>query len=227
MRRVLGTFLLIILIIFSSAPLSTREWTSGSGIASGSFQLSFQNLNGNSKYTISYSYPTSASWNDNLNVAITVFVNELTGVKEYVQDYSLILTISANNGGAIVQRLHHGSAGVPADYLYQGSHWGPINMTVPLNPSNFSASSQESLGASLSIQFIGNVQYGLSTAAPPFLALDSGTGSAGNITITVPSEGISSSEFPQILAITLICGGVAVVGVLYYLRGRKKVLSIN
>jgi hypothetical protein len=174
-------FLVLVVLVSTSINQSYSE--APSAIISGSFQLSFQNLNGASQYTIFYSYPKTVDWGSNLTITTTVTVNELNGAQLYLINYGLTTTVYASNGRASVEQLLGGGQGETIGYLYAGAHWGPVNITVPVNEDNFGNISGQSMNASISVQFIGDVQYGASIFASPYTAYQSGSGNIGNVSI--------------------------------------------
>ncbi|HUI00103.1 MAG TPA: hypothetical protein VLX56_00570 [Nitrososphaerales archaeon] len=81
---------------------------------------------GNGTFTVSYSFPPSASAGSNLTGQVTLQVSQLNGFQVYVQQYQitaqLVLPSSQGASGMV-------SGSSP---LYPGAIWGPKNLTVPI-----------------------------------------------------------------------------------------------
>lgn len=153
----LATFLFLNLLIFSNVSTFVRsEAQSAPTKITGSFNLQFQNYAGQSSYTIDYQYPSVVNVGQNFSVTVTVFVDQLTNLKLYLFDWGMQSTINSPAGVPITQEV---AVGKLNDYLYQGSHWGPVNVTIPVTAGNFSISSGSSYNTSVTLNWIADVWY--------------------------------------------------------------------
>src|SRR5579872_1074742 len=130
--------------------------TVSTSTVSGSFDLTFSNYAGVSQYTVQYRYPSVVSVGQNLSVTVTVFVDQLTELKLYLYDWGMIGTIYAPSGEPTKAQILSQNAGT---FLYQGSHWGPITIEIPVSASSFNVAAGQTFATPLVLQWIADVQY--------------------------------------------------------------------
>src|SRR6266571_2062188 len=194
-------------ILLSDLPIAVS-----SEIRSGSFELSNQDTYGTSMYTIRYSYPATVNIGTNLTIQILVVVDQLTGLKTYVQDYGAVVTlnIDATHTPTKTVHIHPGS-----DFLYQGAHWGPVNVSLPLNELNTGVGVGQEYGANLTIAF---ADYVWLTSPVLNYAPESGSKAVGTVTIQNQSPSTDLGLYLPYLAVAV---GIALV-LISILIGKKK-----
>lgn len=163
---------------------------------SGNFRLSFSNLSGSGIFTILYSYPGQARADSNLTLSATIEMNQLSGLTLYVRNYHMSAIVSGSKGGAVVET-------VKADtLLFEGSHWGPVNFSIPLKSQNLTLSPGGTSDGNVSIQFFGDVWYYDFRTRTNYHNLEGGGQTIGSIQITGQ---------PQMFQDFLIPGGIAAI----------------
>jgi hypothetical protein len=170
--RLTMILLLVLLLVQRSPPFRAQSQQSTN---SGSFQLVFENQAGTSVYTILYSYPANVQWGNNLTITTTVEVKNLTGLELYLKDYGITATVSSTNGFSVIGQILGGApetAGAPSQqptgiHLFQGSRWGPLIIQIPVNRAQFGNPTSQTLNASITLQFIGDVQNDRSANSGP------------------------------------------------------------
>jgi hypothetical protein len=172
---------------------------------SGSFNLSFSDSSGMSDYTIEYRYPSEVQIGQNLTVAVSVFVDELTGLKLYVSDWAIVATVIDSNGHPQSGKF---SSQTVQNFLYQGSHRGPVNISIPITIDNFSSDGHD-FGAQITIQWIADVQYDSPYNQRYYESNQQGV---GNITVLAYSQKNSMFSLYYSLAgvLALIIGGLVI-----------------
>src|SRR5579863_7284542 len=86
-KRFLPLLLAVILLIQSQRGYAIVPSTSGS------LQLGNTLQYGATAYSVEYSYPSTAEVGTNLTIALTLHVDSLTGLVEYIYNYQLIATV--------------------------------------------------------------------------------------------------------------------------------------
>ncbi|MFI5420366.1 MAG: hypothetical protein ACHQ1H_05315 [Nitrososphaerales archaeon] len=175
MRKIIRRFRGVVraFVILGSSPYLRAQ--NQSATISGNFQLAFDNQAGMSTYTISYSYPSTVVWGNNVTIVATVQINNLTGLELYLKDYGLTATILSSNGFSAINQVLGGAPAVsgppsqqpPGVNLYQGSRWGPLSIEIPITRAQFGNPGVASLNASISLQFVGDVQNDRSANSGP------------------------------------------------------------
>jgi hypothetical protein len=152
-------FPILLVILVSTLTTATRQSdASASSVqnVSGNFNLMFSNYAGVSEYTIDYRYPATVNVGQTFNVTIVVYVDELTELKLYLYDWGVVSTLNSPAGPPISGQIAVNKA---YDYLYAGSHWGPVNISIPITPDNFSISAGKNYISSVALEWIADVQY--------------------------------------------------------------------
>jgi hypothetical protein len=123
---------------------------------SGSVQLGNALQYGATAYSVEYSYPSTAEVGTNLTIALTLHVDSLTGLVEYIYNYQLItkVFVGTNALNGIVSMANNGT------FLYPGSSWGPNNVTIPLTADNTGLAIGASANATVSVSLMDEVYYG-------------------------------------------------------------------
>ena len=124
MRSPLAALFVAIFLIFPSGAFEADH-----PVVTGNFQLEFDRGYGQSIYTIFYTYPTSLPAGSNFTVQTYMYVTKLGGLKLYVENY--VLSVSLNFPSGLI--LEQSVSGPPGQFLYEGARWGPLNTTIPLN----------------------------------------------------------------------------------------------
>jgi hypothetical protein len=206
-RKLALGFLLATIISVSSYRPST--WAAnGVQIVSGSYQVRLSSNLGLSEYTIQYQYPSVVDLGQNLNLTVTVFVNQLTELKLYVFDWGIVSTISTPNGAPVTQKITVSNVN---DYLYTGSHWGPTTVTIPINSSNFSPAAGQSFVASISLEWIADVQYDKPYS---YHFYENNFTDLGNVTITnnVQHGGSNITTYYYLVIGVIVIGAIVITG---------------
>lgn len=177
--------LLLALILIVLAEIPNYRYVnsdSQSSLVSGSFVSSFPSQYGNSEFTVIYSFAKNLKWNSNFSINCLVEINDLTGLKEYVLSYALVTTIYGSNGVAIMGSTLGGYPN-SLNYLYSGSHWGPLSVTTQINRTAFSNPGAETFSASVSLEFIAQVQYANSINGVGLVDSETNASNLGTINI--------------------------------------------
>jgi hypothetical protein len=155
---------------------------------SGALQLSNTLSVGDTAYTVDYSYPSVAQVGSNLTVALTLHVDSLTGLVEYVFNYALVVEVFVG------QDVLNGSiySGNGAPFLYPGATWGPNNVTIPLTEDDTGLSPGASANASVTIMLENTLWWGGQLSV--FHTEPAMQGSAANIVIQNPAGFTRSSN---------------------------------
>jgi hypothetical protein len=152
---------------------------------SGAVQLSNALSNGNTAYSVQYSYPSTADVGTNLNVTLTLHVDSLTGLVDYLYVYRLVVNVFI--GTDVLNGSVSSGSGVGAgdligsDRLYAGSNWGPNSVTFPLTADNTGLAKGASTNATVIITLEDSVYEGYDTSEPSM------QGSAGSLLIQNPA----------------------------------------
>jgi hypothetical protein len=190
-RRVPLKQILVILLgaVVFLAPIQNAQ--AAVPVTSGTVQLSNTLSVGDTAYSVDYSYPSIARVGSNLTVALTLHVDSLTGLVEYLFNYGLVVDVS------IGQNEFNGSiySGNGAAFLYPGATWGPNNVTVPLTEENTGLSPGTSANASVAIMLVDTLWWGGQLAI--FHTEPAMQGSAGSLLIQNPAQTTKSSTTVQ------------------------------
>ncbi len=187
-RLAQGVFLIICLLLLSS------HVHAGGDVVSSSVQFSVTDQNGRSQYTLFYTYPKAVKTGSTFTITLVFVVNTLSGLREYLQDYLLTVSLPVTPHHTISQ-----SVSVPAaemKYLYPGGRWGPLNITMPINETASGLTPGQRVNANVSLGFLGDVLY-----YPPisYYYPEGGQQLAGNVVIEDPATLSSLLVVPIIL----------------------------
>jgi hypothetical protein len=170
-------------------PIQTTE--AAVQVASGAVQLSNTLSVGDTAYSVNYSYPSVAQVGTNLTIALTLHVDSLTGLVEYVFNYGLVVEVFI--GQSVLNASIYSGNGAP--YLYPGATWGPNNFTIPLTEGDTGLSPGASANASVTIILMDTLWWGGQLSilhTEPAMQ-----GSGANIVIQNPAESTKSHTTVQ------------------------------
>jgi hypothetical protein len=160
-------------------------------VTSGAVQLSNTLSVGDTAYSVDYSYPSIAQVGSNLTIALTLDVDSLTGLVEYVFNYGLVVDVFV--GQNVLTGSIYSTNGAP--FLYPGATWGPNNITIPLTENNTGLSPGASANSSVTIMLEDTLWWGGQLSilhTEPAMQ-----GSAENIVIQNPAESTRSFTTAQ------------------------------
>ena len=177
--------------------------------------------NGISAYTIYYSYPQNVTVGSNFTLRVYGYVDELTGLKLYVEKYSISIMASLSTGQVLTQTVLE-----DAVFLYAGARFGPFNITIPFTQSEMGdLPSGQSTNASLVLLFGATVYYD----KPIGIGVhDSSQKGIGNVTIVEPNQ--NPPNFTNLIIYASLAAAVSAViaGVTLIRRqGRKKAPKVE
>lgn len=210
----LGTVLLMFLLAPAVGAFADVQSTSGAVQLGNSLQY------GSTSYTVRYSYPSTVQVGTNLTITVTLHVDSLTGLVEYVTNYGIVAGVFVGD-----QRLEGSvSSGQNSTFLYPGSSWGPYNITIPLTANNTGLIEGSLANGTVSLTLGDTVYYGsqqlnVYVTEPPM------QGAAGSLVIqnavrsTVTSTtapGPGHDYFPY--AFMVIAGVVLILGSVFWPR---------
>lgn len=160
---------------------------------SGALQLSNTLGNGNTAYTVQYSFPSTADVGTNLTVTLTLHVDSLTGLIEYLYAYRLVVDVfvgpnelngSVSSGSGVGAGNLLGSS-----HLYAGSSWGPSNVTIPLTAANTGLAQGASTNSTVIITLEDSIYEGYDSSEP------STQGAAGSLVIQNPAAAAGQTDY--------------------------------
>ena len=153
-RTTLGRFLpvfatLILLIPFQNAYASVQT-TSGTVHLGNTFQGA-----GNTAYSVDYSYPSTAAVGTNLTVTVTLHVDSLTGIIEYMINWYVRVNIDIAGQAPLNNGVNAPNG---AAFQYPGASLGPLNITIPLNEQDTGLAKGQSTNATVTV-ILGDYVY--------------------------------------------------------------------
>jgi hypothetical protein len=157
-----------------------------------------------SMYSLYYSTPPVIQTGVKTNLTFYIYLTELSGWKIEVQRQNL--TININTPTATVAKATANRTG----FAYQGSRWGPFNMTVDITAAQAGLSPGQTTNATLYANLIVDEQYDDPKA--PFLLPDGKTLQVTNqIQIAAPAPNTALSTLSGNHLLTSVVIGAAVV----------------
>ena len=198
--RVLPILLALILLI------PVHGISAADQITSGTVKLSNALNYGSTAYSIDYSYPSTAEVGTNLTIAVTLHVNSLNGLVEYVYDYRLDVDVYI---GANVLNGSVTADAIPLS-LYPGSTWGPKDVTIPLTADNTGLAKGASANATVTIRlgdtiWVGGQYLAAYHTEPPMQGAAGGFAIQNVVASTSSSttgQGTIQTYFPYVLIAT-------------------------
>jgi hypothetical protein len=192
---------------------------------SGVVELSNTLNSGNTAYSVQYSYPSTADVGTNLNVTLTLHVNSLTGLVEYLYVYRLVVDVLI--GGIELNGSVSSGSGVGASNLlgsprlYAGSNWGPNNISIPLTADNTGLAKGASANATVIIVLEDSIHEGFDATEPPMQ--DSAGGLVIQNSAATPNSSATGQTTDQIqtylLYAVLALGALLMVSAVLLPRG--------
>jgi len=181
---------------------------------------------GTTSYVVYYSYPSIAQVGTNLTMALTLHINSLGGIVQYISNYNLQARVFI--GAHEVDGIIGSETGAPS--LYPGSSWGPNNVTILLTADNTGLAKGESANATVGIVFNDFVFYGAPINA--FEPENQMQGSGGSLTIqnavvtsstSSGGQGSGLGNVQSILPYALLASGVILmVAAVYFTRSPRQ-----
>jgi hypothetical protein len=177
------------------------------------------NGNGVSTFTVFYHLPQQAQVGTTLTVPIKLYVDNMTKLMSFLQDYTVTVSLRLSTGKSI-----SGQAGVNstqaaenlgAGQLHAGQEWGPVNITLPLTQTNTGLSTgQEALGnATMRVDVDVWFNQPINFFRPE--------GNQSSIGYTLITNGTPSGPQPNYAGYGLLAFGVILVGVSILMRAKK------
>lgn len=151
MRALWGMLLCVALL----SPLAADS-TSGptAQIISGTVDIPSNQANGNSVYSISYSYPNSANVGTNFSVGVTFGVANFTGYKVHVETYDISVLLTFSNGLVVNGTV---SVSNSSAIIYPGGVANPANVVLPLTSKNTGVAPGQATLTNVTIGFYDTV----------------------------------------------------------------------
>ena len=167
---------------------------------------------GNTSYSVKCSYPSTAEVGSNLTISVTLHVNSLTGLVEYITNYGLVAQVFI--GSQVLEGSVFGAEN--ATFLYPGSSWGPNNITIPLTADNTGLAKGDSANATLGITLRDSVFYGgqglnVYVTEPPMQGVAGGLLVQNAMTSTRTSTTASYAGQAYVLYAALVVAGAALM----------------
>jgi hypothetical protein len=149
-------------------------------------------------YSIYYSVPSEAQTGSNLNVTVMLVVNTLTGLKGFVQDYSLTALLAFPNGRVVGNSVN--VSGIAHQRLYPGGRWGPLNISISVTEQKTGMTAGQTMLANVTVGFVASVWNEVPVGV---FTQEAGTGGAGSILVKDSSASTNSGSFvlPFILVV--------------------------
>ncbi len=182
-----------------------------SGLTAGSVSFSVPDSRGTSSYTLLYSYPSVITAGRNFNVTITLEIDSLTGLKLYLIEYSVAVTVSTSSGASVTRLVESTSP-----WLYPGSHWGPLDASLPISTDDFKVPPGESTMANVTLALGTEVWWD-----QPFSSHFPESASKSVGTVTILSAPGGGPNYPAFLG-TVLAGTVAALGSAYAWDHRRR-----
>ncbi|HEV2137504.1 MAG TPA: hypothetical protein VGR53_01535 [Nitrososphaerales archaeon] len=196
------------ILLLLSVPYPAAE--AKGGVVSGNVNYVVSDPNGTSTYTVLYSYPANVTEGTSLNVTVSLEVDGLTGLKLYLVEYSVSVTVSTTSGTTVTRLVNSTSP-----WLNPGSHWGPEELSLPVAPNEFKVPPGASIQANVSIAIGTEVWW---DQPYNFHYPESASSTAGNVEIIGAS--VQSPNYPAFFA-TVVAGAAIAVGAAFAWDQRK------
>jgi hypothetical protein len=194
---------------------------------SGTVQLGNTLIYGTTAYSVDYLYPSQAQVGTNLSITVTLHVNELTGLAEYISHYQF--NVEVNVGLKTLNGTITGgnNTALPLP-KYPGAVWGPNTLAIPLTANNTGLAKGDSANATVSITLQDlvwyNVPIGNLVSEPPMLGaigsliIQNSVATSSSSTSGGQSTGQTQTYLPYIL---LASGAVLMLSAVFLPRGPR------
>jgi hypothetical protein len=219
LKTILSLLLVAMLLIQVQRTQATIQTNSGTVELGNTLEY------GTTAYSVAYSFPSTVAVGTNLTIALTLNVDSLTGLVEYIihPQLNAKVFIGANVLTSIVSLSNSSRT------LYPGSSWGPNNVTIPLTAQSTGLAVGASDNATVSVTLEDEVYYGgggvfqggLNTfgTEPPM------EGAAGSVlvqnlaaTSSSTTSGANTGQTQTVLPYTLLASGVVLMLVVVVIR---------
>ena len=199
-----GLPLFLIFLMSVAAPVAVASPQTLSGTKNIPVNLT----NGNSVYSIYYSYPASAQVGGNVTVTVSLGVVSFTGDKLYVRSYALSVLLPFANGKVLNRTITVTNA---SPFVYAGGSTEPANLTLGLTPENTGLPSGQSTAVNVTVGFTDEVWYEppVSNYYPEF-----GSAVVGSLLVQSPSPA------PILQPVALMGAGVVLLALGLLVRRR-------
>lgn len=174
---------------------------------------------GTATYTIFYSMPQQAQVGSNLVVPFKLYVDNLTRLMNFLNDYNVTLSLSLHDGKQL--SATEGVTGTEAAndlgalQLHTGQGWGPVNFTIPLTTSNTGLGQGQEVLVNASMTVLADIYFNQPVNTVRF---GEATVSVGDMAI---ADGTPSGPQTNYLGIGLLGMGLVLVVVAVAVRERK------
>jgi len=144
-----------LLCLTLALPLAASS-TSGPTVqmVSGTVRIPVNQANGNSVYSISYSYPDSVNVGTNFSVGVTFGVESFTGYKVHVETYDISVILPFSNGLVVNGTI---SVSNSSAIVYPGGTANPAILVLPLTPKNTGLAAGKASLANVTVGFFDTV----------------------------------------------------------------------
>lgn len=193
------------LILLSTIPRALAD----TGSAGYTFGTPF--TSNESKYTIYFSVPPIIQVGVKTNLTFYLYMNEMTGWKAWCNNQILQFLVNTATIQVKLPRLTNNQT------TYAGARWGPFNMTVDFNATQFGLSPGQSTNATLFADLVVYEQYNDPTF--PYLVPSGSTVQLTQFQITTTSPSAPSSGANHLLtsaavgaAVVLVLAGLSLLG---------------
>lgn len=166
-----------------------------------------------SNYTLYYTVPPVIQVGAKANLTFFLYVTALTGWKIQSQRQILQVIINTPTKQVTTQKFENDVI------LYQGSRWGPFNVTLDLNASQTGLSPGQVVDATVFANLVVYEQY--DNPVYPFLVDDGATLQVTSVQIAAPSGG-SAVSGDRLFTSVAVGAGVVVVLAGVAIATRKK-----
>jgi len=133
----LGVVFVLILVLGASANAARGDTTLSSQVTLANVDPKGQ---GTGTFNVFYNLPQQVQVGTNVTVPIKLYVDNLTVLMSFLQDYNVSVSLSLSNGNQISGQVGvtaaEAATNLGALQLHAGQTWGPVNITLPLTPAN-------------------------------------------------------------------------------------------
>jgi hypothetical protein len=186
-RSTVSRFLPVLAAMILMLPVQSAY--SAAPVTSGSVHMGNTFLGaGNTGYSIDYSYPSTADVGTNLTVTVTLHVDSLTGLIEYMINWNIDVNVYIAGQVPLTGAVQAPNGGL---FEYPGVSLGPFNLTIPLTVANTGLAQGQSANATVSVTYGDVVWIGglfVYYATEPIMQ-----GAAGSLLIQNPAASTSTS----------------------------------
>lgn len=175
---------------------------------------------GQGVFTIFYqALPLQVTIGTGLVIPVKLYVDNMTKLMSFLQDYNLTLTLTLSSGKTL-----SGKAGVSANQaaenlgalqLHAGQSWGPSNITMPLTEANTGLSQGQESVANATLRLDADVWF---NQPINFFRSEANQTSIGSVVV---ADGTPAGPSPNYVGFGLLASGVIVLVVSLVVRWRR------